>query len=619
MSGIFGFFCKDRSKENSQSILSALKKYNLTYGREKSDCMIFENCGIGCCIEHLSDEFSASEPILHDERTYAVIDALIFNRNELLNEFSFEASISDEALIFELIRAHGYDILKKVNGDFAGAVYDGEKNTWTLFRDHMGVRPLFFYSDGELFAFSTDIRGLTSIPNADTAIDKKQFYLYMMGCNALSPVATEFEHIRCVPPASYFEISIATDRFEQNVMKYWRLGQKKLRFKTEKEYQNELRRIVEDAVKKRLDAVCGAVGGEFSGGLDSSVIDILISRSGREAKFFSWSLDPKIHPIQPNDERLIIEEICEREHISCTYLNDDIKGYSQTVDKCEPPYINTKNIGKAAEYFASIGIRAVFSGHGGDEGVSHRANQLEMWHYHEYLHYFKEKWQETDGKDLRILRTLKHIYSSVTKEYVKLLQPWEGISPSAIMLDHDFYEKMKKDVHPEPLWFPIDPKAYIEQGGSRNRLDNIAVQGAEHGVRYLVPFLDHRVIDYALSIPRWLYRNKNVNRFIFREAFRDIMPDSLYRLNTKETPSMKNYVPKKNADNSFESSRDAIISRLDVTTWEGLLNLDMVKKCLIVPKNVDEKIYYSLAFELDRLYFCLMLQNLQNNKYTQNE
>ena len=53
----------------------------------------------------------------------------------------------------------------------------------------------------------------------------------------------------------------------------------------------------------------------------------------------------------------------------------------------------------------------------------------------------------------------------------------------------------------EPLYFSVFPHRFVTQGGTRNRLDNVAYQGASAGVRYLIPFVDHRVMDFAFRSP----------------------------------------------------------------------------------------------------------------------
>lgn len=615
MSGIFGFFyCNERSSDELKENLDKLNAWNTFYGHDGNDAMQLQNAGIGYCIEHFSDDIPCEKKVLYNYGLVAVIDALIYNRGELCSALHLQSDfISDEQLLLLWIEKNGYSALSQVNGDFAGAIFDEKKHIWTLFRDHMGIRPLFYYQDEKMFAFSTDIRGLAALSDVDLKINEKQLYLRIMGYNELSLCETEFSNIRCLKPGSWCTVQQTEQGyvFCENI--YWELGKNKIRFASEKEYQQEMRRLVEDAVKCRLDTVPGVVGGELSGGLDSCVIDILIHRLGRDARFFSWSFDPKEHPIQPNDERLIIKDVCSREKITCDYLSTKMQSYLDTLDQINPPYINTTNIRETAKYLRASGVRAVFTGHGGDEGVSHRCSQMELWHHREYLPFLKEKWKETGGKKFRLLRTLKHTYYSVTKEYLRLSQPWKGISPAAMIFRKEFLDEMKQSVYPQPLYFPFDVKAYIEQGGSRNRLDNVAFQGAEYGIRYLVPFLDYRVIDFAVSIPRWLYRRGDVNRYIFREAFRDLMPDALYTLNTKETPSMMNYKPKEQEGISFEQGRNALLERLDEQFWSQYLDFNMVRKCLQVPQKVTEKAFYQIAFCMNQLYLCLMIQNVQNN------
>ena len=608
MSGIFGFTCRD--DRSGQDVLSALETWNKPYGREGHGSMLLERTGIGCFVEHFSDAFCADQPILSAKNGYAVIDALLYNRTELIARLEdVDASVSDERLLLKWIESFGFEALKEVNGDFAGAIYDEKSGEWMLFRDHMGVRPLFVYEDGSLFAFSSDIRGLAAIPGVDLSLNEKQLYLLTAGYNALSLTETEFERINCVKPASRRLVRVSAGGFASEEATYWSLGSRKIRLSKDEDYIREMRRLVEDAVRVRLDAFPGIVGGELSGGLDSCVIDILINRLGREGRYFSWSVDPKVHPMQPGDERLIIEEICRREGICCDYQPGTADSYDKLLGNVFPAYVNTLNISHTSAHLHAQGVRAVFTGHGGDEGVSHRCNQMELWHCGEYAAYCKEKWQETAGRKLRLLRTLKHIYHGVAKEHLRLRQPWEASSSAKAMLREDFLERMKKTVRPQPLWFTLDPKAYIGQGGSRNRLDNVALQGAENGVRYLVPFLDYRVIDFAVSIPRRLYRKNGVNRWIFREAFKDVMPESLYKLNSKDTPSQQNFTPK--GITSFEDSKKLLLTKLDWKFWSKYFDVISVGRCLTAPQQLDMRAYYQLSFAMNQLFGCAMIQSVR--------
>ena len=367
-----------------------------------------------------------------------------YNREEL-----GAGNCSDEEFLFRYVRERGYDALAQVNGDFAGAIYDEEQNTWTLFRDHMGIRPLYCYQDESILAFSTDLRGLAAIPGADLQINEEKLYLRMAGFNDLTLCQTEFARINCIRPGSWTVVSPC--KTEEHI--YWKLGQKKTRMKQDEDYQAELRRLITDSVKRRPDAVPGIVGGELSGGLDSGVIDILISRLGREGRYFSWSYDPKDLPLQEgDDERKIILDICTQEHISCklTSLHKD-RSLDYLFDELVPPYVNTRSLSEGSRYLKSQGANVVFTGHGGDEGVSHRCNLLELWHYREYMAFAKMIYGSTEGKRLRLLRTAKRMWHQITVVHPKFLKPYQNTTHNAAeFLNPDFAGRMEGRAKRQP-------------------------------------------------------------------------------------------------------------------------------------------------------------------------
>ena len=125
------------------------------------------------------------------------------------------------------------------------------------------------------------------------------------------------------------------------------------------------------------------------------------------------------------------------------------------------------------------------------------------------------------------------------------------------LLRNDFCEKYGTEYLPL-RYFVYDPISYINHGGSRLRLDNAAVLGAYSGCRYIFPYMDYRVMDFAVSIPRYQYLRGRKNRYIFRESFKDIMPLSLYRQKCKEDVSNRNITPDPNAyDNLRKTWKEA--------------------------------------------------------------
>jgi len=143
MSGIYGII--SFSEKQCDIDITPMEKWNLVYGRNNRARLEEREIKIGCCLEKLSEEAVLGTPVLHKGEKVAVIDALLYNREELLEKCSMKESCSDEELLLLFVDIFGYEALKDVNGDFAGMVYDTEKGEIVLFRDHMGVRPLFYF------------------------------------------------------------------------------------------------------------------------------------------------------------------------------------------------------------------------------------------------------------------------------------------------------------------------------------------------------------------------------------------------------------------------------------------------------------------------------------------
>lgn len=606
MSGIFGLMINDSRKASVDTDIRGMRLWNLAYGREGEEVLNGEAVVLGCCLEKLSDKAVCSTPVFKGEDGYAVVDALLYNHDELAKKCGINGDISDEELLLKTVSNYGMNSLKEINGDFSGALYDGRRRTLTLFRDHMGVRPLFYYASDDFVAFSTDIRGLIALKGVDASINEEWVYRAVAGYSTISRTNTEYKNIFCVKPGSYMTFSFDNGvKKEENV--YWEPGSKKIKFKTFDEYKNKLRELVTDSIKRRLDAVSGTVGAELSGGLDSGVIDILIHRLGRECLYFSWSADVAEVSYAERDERLIIEDICRQEGITCHYskLKPDYGLESNIAQNMRelgipveddghpalryalPPYINTLPICGTSECMRKNGVRVVFTGHGGDEGVSHRSRPYELFYNHEYYHFARQLWSLTHGQKHRITKTLKSMYNELIKEREKLLKPFHMPFGVPELLNKSFAGQFKEKDMPR-LSFSYSPIEYIKAGGSGNRLDNVALQGAYNGVRYVVPYLDYRVIDFAVSVPRHLYLKGRKNRYLFREAFRDIMPKSLYILRDKQENSTNNIPPDLEWPDKFEKMKKEFAGKLDRKVWERYLDFGVIDEWLEKGKPSDD-------------------------------
>lgn len=659
MSGIYGYIKNSSISESVVPKLSRLGQWNKAYGTVAHLTDEGKDHFLGAYIEKLHTQAASPHTLVTSGSKKYVIDAVLYNRAEIIRLLDAQDSskievLPDEELLADIIESRGMDILAKVNGDFAGAIYNTEENSLTLFRDHMGIRPLYYYVSDENVCFSTDLRGVLAVENTDVTINEDWVYRSYFHLIEYTSTSTEYKYIYCVRPASYIKIDFSdfairnkypsshlhAKEYDYEVddrqrdywktltkahiteKKYWHLGEKKIRYKNEEEYCTRLRELIEDSVLSRLNAFDGIAGSEFSGGLDSSLISILIKKFGRDCLYCSWSNDPKIQPLANTDERRTILDICERYSIKCDFLSKKTdfntfkqfhNHYSEVTDVDSDdgalekyafwPMLNTFHLLNSATYVANHGGKVVFTGHGGDEGVSHRPNPYELIYHHEiknYVNYYSEIRKCNNLKILRgivragraYIQSKKAIQSGKTqrissKNYEE--GTWQIINP-------DFVKRGRKTINDIPFTFGYDVVKYILRNGSRTRMDCVAVYGAYCGVRYMFPYLDYRVIDFAVSMERGMYLRHGTNRYVLKNAFRDLLPDSLLGEINKFDPSFANVhsvpVPLEKRIQVIKSRMNEYRNKYHCTEIDGIFSLDEIigeiESTKITEQNIDE-------------------------------
>ena len=600
MSGIFGIVS---NKNIDVSKLSGLRVWNENYGDRKMQIHISDYVFIGAKPEYMKTNADGQcDALCCDGKTIGAIDSVIFSDKN--------SNLSDEEYLFTKASRDGVFSLKDVNGDYAGAIWDEEKNELLLFRDHMGVRPLFYYCDDEKVVFSSDIRGITSLESVDSSVNQDWFYRNISGYSELSATDTEYEYIKCVPFGGYASFKLEEDTIKKETGHYWIPGEKKVRLKSRSEYTKQLRSLVEDSVRIRALATDHKLGGELSGGLDSGVIDVLLSKIRKGCFFFSWTPKEEVLPLSENDERLVIKDICEKAGIECNYgeltvdydkltllkerspiSDEEYSNMPFLVKYAFPTYINTAQIYETASFMKDKGVKVIFSGHGGDEGASHRSNPYELFYHHEYYRYLRLMYSRSSIVKHRIPATIRLISENIKVAKETLTTPFsmkEGACPLIKKSLAQQYDESKM----EPLYFAFDPAKYINGGGSRNRLDVLAFYSSCTGVRYFLPLLDYRVVDFALGIPRYLYHNWYYDRFIFREAFKDIIPNSLYKQREKEDHSYKNLPKEAKEHEKYDMAEVTRAKRryadmLDRAYWKDMIDFDVLDNW--VSGNVKEE------------------------------
>jgi asparagine synthase (glutamine-hydrolysing) len=213
-----------------------------------------------------------------DGQVTVVFNGALYNylelRADLIQQGVRPRTFSDTEVLLHLYVRHGVEMFQWMNGMFAFAVYDARERRLLLARDRFGEKPLYYFQDGSQLLFASEVKAILEAPGvqAEPDEDALQEYLTFQYCQG---DRTLFRGIRRVPPASYIVASDQGEILERR--EYWTLGFEEDHTRPEPYYVDELRFLLEDAVKIRLRSDV-PVGAYLSGGVDSSVVTAFSSK-----------------------------------------------------------------------------------------------------------------------------------------------------------------------------------------------------------------------------------------------------------------------------------------------------------------------------------------------------
>jgi len=579
MSAIFGIWDL-KGKCALQSSAAIMKKALFQYGMDALDIYLDGNIAVGCCLNKTGVSAQNEIPVYLEPNSERVLvaDALIYNRDELIEDHNLadNASCANSALLAAAYEKWGPDCPKHINGDFTFAIW--EKGKLVLCRDHLGVRPLYYYRNEDVFIFATDYRAILALPFVSRRIDEKTLYDLLINNNTLHIEDTFFAGIKKLLPAH----TLSVDEKSMSYKKYWTPGaEKKIIYDTEKEYAKALYEMVLNAVQCRVSHMDTKIGAELSGGLDSSVIDILATRElakGRKelSMLFSWAPSFEAFGQQERDERRFSEELCLREGFDCLHF-DMAKALDtlnlDTVTAVEE--MPASPIRQACECAASNDIRFMLSGWGGDQGISHRAGLFELFVAGDWWHYFKEVRYISKGSVFKIVKTI------LSSTLLRLPRPYNFLyvmNYSDNIANKGFNRDNKKYRKKTIVYLGINPVKHLESGNIQTRTELTAMIGAEYNVQYLFPFLDPDVVDFAMSIPRHLYYKNGISRYIFRKAFEKILPNDLCYYAPKDDIARCSYTRDKLKEKNIEA--ELLEKRLSKNIFAKYIDFNRAKACL---------------------------------------
>ena len=494
-----------------------------------------------------------NQPIQDEAGRYTIIyNGEIYNYKELkkgLAEkgYSFRSD-TDTEVVLKLYMEEGERCLEKVNGFFALAIYDKKEQSMFLARDRMGIKPLLYVHDGDRFIFASEMKALMAY-----GIKKELNYqalLAYLELNYIPHPLTIFNGVNKCPPGHYMVVKNG----QLSQKRYYQLGRSdqtgdSLSYEDAKA---SLVSLLEKSVQRRLIADV-PIGVFLSGGIDSSCITALASRQVDQLNTFSIGYQDE--PFF--DETHYANEVADRfntNHQVFSLTNNDLLAHLDGIvnyldepfadSSAIPVYILSQETRKSATVALSgDGADEIFSGYNKHYALN---QSLQGGIKNSLVTALAPIWsmmpKSRSGKVGNLFRQLER-YSKGGKlsprerywlwaSFNSKKQALSYLSPNSLQaIDHNAFEALRNqylDVIPESPDLNHFLMADAQLVLPNDMLTKVDLMSMANGLEVRVPFLDHEVVDFAFNLPVEYKIDGKMRKRIVRDAFRDILPQSLY-------------------------------------------------------------------------------------------
>lgn len=541
MCGFCGYvnYKKDVANKDNIEFMNNIIKHR---GPNEQNVIIKDNIALGHVRLSIIDLKLGSQPMEkeHDGNKYVICyNGELYNTKEIKDDlikkgYSFKTKCDTEVVLTAFIE-YGTNCLKNLNGIFSFCIYDYNKNSIFLARDHLGIKPLFYSltKDGTL-VFASEIKAILKHNEITPILDKEGFMeLFALG-PAHSPGKTYFKNIYELK-AGHYAIFDTNGLFTD---KFWDLETKECN-DTEEEAISKIHFLLKDSLNRQLVSDVG-ISSMLSGGIDSSILTKLANDQIKDLTTFSIDF-------KGNDKNFVANAYqgskdsdyikIMREHLSTT--NKDIKIDNEYLFTLLKDAMIARDMPGMADIDASMfafckaikenGFKVCLSGECSDEIFGGYP-----WFYKEHLiNHIGFPWALSENLRSNIIRP-GILKDNEIQEYV-LNARNETLKPVTAIDPNDTYENRYRNINYLTIkWFM---NTLVERTDRTSMANSLEVR---------VPFADYRIFEYVYNLPAKMKLGLNhsdtpIEKYLLREAFKNDIPrEVLYR---KKSPFPKTYDP----------------------------------------------------------------------------
>lgn len=501
---------------------------------------------------------NANQPMANEDKSiWITFNGEIYNHDDIKRELldigghTWRTDHSDTEMIVHAYEQWGIDCITKFRGMFGIAIWDGNIRKLWLVRDRIGIKPVYYSVHNRRIVFASEIKAILQDPEQKREVNEEALYHYLSFLTTPAPM-TLFEGINKLPPSTYLCIDTQGKILET---KYWDVWDNTapLNAASEKEITDTILSELRTSVRLRKMSDV-PVGVFLSGGIDSSTNAALFSE-GEQSKVKAFTIgyqgEYKSYKNETDYAKLMADKV-GADYFEKLLTIDDLMDflpkmvYLQDEPIADPVCVPVYYVSKLARENGTIVCQV---GEGADEL---------FWGYY----YWKVMLQLQNVSDIPLTRWIKKLLLSTLNKLGKnssLYYEWlrRAVEKQPVFWGgaEAFTETQKRTILSERLnkkfdkitsWDAIKPirsrfeakawdksnlnwMTYLDLNLRLPELLLMRVDKMSMGVSLegRVPFLDHKFVELAMSIPSKLKTKKGISKYILKKAVRGVIPDEI--------------------------------------------------------------------------------------------
>jgi asparagine synthase (glutamine-hydrolysing) len=545
MCGIYGTVFSQPGQVDKHRIEYATRL--LTHrGPDDEGYYVDEYAGLGMRRLSIIDLLTGQQPIANEDRTlWLIFNGEIYNyqtlRRQLASKGHVFASQGDAEVIVHAYEEYGESCVDLLNGMFAFAVWNARERRLILARDRLGIKPLYYWTNGRRLIFASELKAIIADPRVPRELDLAALDQFLT-LEYIPGPRTIFQGIRKLLPGHWLAFQGGVTKLEQ----YWDVTPRSLSV-DERTCEGMLIELIDDAVRLRLvsDVPLGAF---LSGGIDSgTVVASMHSTCADTLNTFSIGFDDATYNELPyaravatrfgakHCEEVLQPDIAELAVRLVGHLDEPFGDFS-----IFPTYLVSQ--------LAKSAVKVVLSGDGGDELFGGYDTYLAQWYDSFYRHIPARLRQKTLPSVLARVRpqpakkgalntikrfvtggalpgSLQHTRwmmfmnsSDKTALYrPELREALNGDTADSVL--QGYFERVA-GADPLTQQQYVDLKTYLADD-ILTKVDRMSMAAS---VETRVPLLDHRLVEFALSLPADMKLRRGKTKVILRKAMNGRLP-----------------------------------------------------------------------------------------------